>query len=81
MAGTTLLRILRSIGWVFGGGAGLLIAAIVLVVADTNLLALALILVAGGAALWAVFATAALVLLVELAEAPRKKPTSGSEKK
>ncbi len=80
MADTTLLRILRSIGWVFGGGAGLLIAAIVLVAADPNFLALSLIFVAGGAALWALFATAALILLVELAEAQRKKPTAGSDK-
>ncbi|MFQ6012431.1 MAG: hypothetical protein ACE5LS_02145 [Thermoplasmata archaeon] len=68
----SLHRILRSLGWIFGGGAGMLVAAPVLVVYDKGLLFLSLVLVVGGALIWTTFATAVLTLLVELAEAPRR---------
>ncbi|MFQ5552339.1 MAG: hypothetical protein ACE5EW_01205 [Thermoplasmata archaeon] len=69
-------RILRSVGWVFGGGAGLLVAAVVVIMHDPTLWLLSLVLVAGGALLWAAFATAVLTLLVELIEASRKIPAA-----
>ena len=73
MQARSLFRILRSVGWVFGAGAGLFMAALVLVVFDGELWWISLVLVVGGALLWAAFATAALTLLVELAEGPRKR--------
>ncbi len=73
MQARSLYGILRSVGWVFGAGAGLLMAALVLVVSDRDLWLISLVLVGGGAVLWAAFATAVLTLLVELAEGPRKR--------
>ncbi len=73
MQARSLYGILRSVGWVFGAGAGLLMAALVLVEFDRDLWLISLVLVGGGAVLWAAFATAALTLLVELAEGPRKR--------
>ncbi len=73
MQARSLYRILRSVGWVFGAGAGLLMAALVLVVFNPGLWLLSLVLVGGGALLWAAFATTVLTLLVELAEGPRKR--------
>ncbi|MFQ5918499.1 MAG: hypothetical protein ACE5I4_00465 [Thermoplasmata archaeon] len=73
MQAKSLFRILRSVGWVFGAGAGLFMAALVLVVSDGGLWLLSLVLVVGGALLWAAFATAALTLLVELAEGPQRR--------
>jgi hypothetical protein len=73
MQAKSLFRILRSVGWVFGAGAGLFMAALVLVVSDGNLWLWSLVLVVGGALLWAAFATAALTLLVELAEGPQRR--------
>ncbi len=76
MQARSLYGILRSVGWVFGAGAGLLMAALVLVVFNPDLWLLSLVLVGGGALLWAAFATAVLTLLVELAEGPRKRTVS-----
>lgn len=73
MQARSLFGILRSVGWVFGAGAGLLMAALVLVEFSRDLWLISLVLVGGGAVLWAAFATAALTLLVELAEGPRKR--------
>ncbi len=73
MQARSLYGILRSVGWVFGAGAGLLMAALVLVEFSRDLWLISLVLVGGGAVLWAAFATAALTLLVELAEGPRKR--------
>ncbi len=73
MQARSLYGILRSVGWVFGAGAGLLMAALVLVVSNRDLWLISLVLVGGGAVLWAAFATAVLTLLVELAEGPRKR--------
>ncbi len=73
MQARSLYGILRSVGWVFGAGAGLLVAALVLVEFSRDLWLISLVLVGGGAVLWAAFATAALTLLVELAEGPRKR--------
>ncbi len=73
MQARSLYGILRSVGWVFGAGAGLLMAALVLVVSNRDLWLISLVLVGGGAVLWAAFATAVLTLVVELAEGPRKR--------
>ncbi len=73
MQARSLYGILRSVGWVFGAGAGLLMAALVLVEFSRDLWLISLVLVGGGAVLWAAFATAALTLLVELADGPRKR--------
>ncbi len=70
----SLFGIWRSVGWIFGAGAGLFMTALVLVAFDSGLWLWSLVLVVGGALLWAAFATAVLMLLVELAEAPRKRP-------
>ena len=76
MAAKSLFGILRSVGWVFGAGAGLFMTALVLMAFDPRLWLLSLVLVLGGALLWAAFATAALTLLVELAEGPRRRPAA-----
>ncbi len=72
----SLFGILRSVGWFFGAGAGLFMTALVLVTFDRELWLWSMVLVVGGALLWAAFATAVLTLLVELAEAPRKRPVA-----
>ncbi len=72
----SLFGILRGVGWIFGAGAGLFMTALVLVTFDPGLWLWSLVLVVGGALLWAAFATAVLMLLVELAEAPRKRPVA-----
>lgn len=69
-----MYRILRSIGWAFGGGAGFLTAAIVIVVGRPDLLVVALLTAVAGALLLSVFATALLALVVQLVETRRKAP-------
>ncbi|MFQ5908073.1 MAG: hypothetical protein ACE5JE_04485 [Thermoplasmata archaeon] len=71
-----MFRILRSVGWFFGGGVGLFMAAFMIMMSSPGFIALSLALVVAGAILWAAFVTAVLTLYVELAEARRKGPVS-----